>query len=150
LVGGGGNDLLRGGAHSDTLFGGNNNDTLYGDSGNDLLDGGGGEDLLLGGPGNDSLRGRADDDTLTGGDGADRFVFGNGDDRDQITDFQNNTDTIALDDNLWNGNLTASEVVNQFGSVVNGNAVLDFGGGDVLTIEGVTNLNILVDDIAIF
>jgi hypothetical protein len=76
-------------------------------------------------------------------------VFGNGDDRDQITDFQNNTDTIALDDNLWAGNLTQQQVVNQFGSIVNGNAVLDFGGGAVLTIEGVTNLNILVDDIAI-
>ena len=57
LIGGPGNDTLRGGAGSDILVGG---------AGNDILSGGGGRDLLIGGAGADSLAGGGGDDLLVG------------------------------------------------------------------------------------
>jgi len=62
LLGGDGNDTLRGDSLSDTLKGGNGNDLLDGDAGNDLLYGGMGADTLDGGKGTDTLNGGADAD----------------------------------------------------------------------------------------
>jgi Ca2+-binding RTX toxin-like protein len=46
VVGGAGNDLIRGGlSGADTLFGGAGDDTLYGHGGDDFLDGGPGDDV---------------------------------------------------------------------------------------------------------
>ncbi len=80
LIGGDGDDELRGfagrdnvidgGAGNDTLVGSNGNDTLIGGAGNDLLEGGAGDDLLIAGPGTDTLR---------GGSGSDTYRFGLGD-----------------------------------------------------------------------
>ena len=52
---------------ADFLIGGTGNDVLRGDAGEDFLDGGTGNDTLIGGQGAD---------LLTGGVGADTFVFG--------------------------------------------------------------------------
>ncbi len=50
-------------------------DELMGGPGNDTLRGLGGRDVLMGGPGDDVLIGGGGGDFLTGGAGADRFVF---------------------------------------------------------------------------
>ena len=80
LIGGEGNDELRGfagrdnvidgGAGNDTLVGSAGNDTLLGGTGDDLLEGGAGDDLLIAGPGTDTLR---------GGSGSDTYRLGLGD-----------------------------------------------------------------------
>ena len=57
LVGGAGNDTLRGGGGVDVLLGGADNDTLTAGSGRSLLVGGSGEDTLTGGTGDDILIG---------------------------------------------------------------------------------------------
>ncbi|MGB7319403.1 MAG: S8 family serine peptidase [Planktotalea sp.] len=149
LKGGGGNDTVEGGKGADVIKGQDGADVLKGHNADDTLSGGAGADKLLGGNGNDKLSGGTGNDSLTGGAHADRFVFNNKDDKDSITDFENNLDTIVLNDNLWSGTKTASDVLNDFGSIVGGNAVLNFGGGDILTIENVTNLGLLGNDIEI-
>lgn len=83
LVGGEGDDTLEGGSQDDTLEGGAGNDTLDGGSNADYLMGGSGDDSLAGGTGNDTLAGGLGNDTLVGGDGADTYVYTGG--QDEIT-----------------------------------------------------------------
>ena len=122
LIGGAGNDLLRGGSHSDRLVGQDGDDTLEGLAGNDRifggrgadqLDGGDGDDFLRGqheadsisgGSGNDTLNGEAGDDSLYGGDGDDVLRGGSGNDHaageagaDRVYG-QSGTDALCSDD----------------------------------------------------
>jgi Ca2+-binding RTX toxin-like protein len=89
IVGGDGNDTLKGFTGNDTIFGGrghdflygnwgidwlygdDDNDTLYGDEHNDALDGQRGNDTLYGGTGHDGMVGNEGIDSLVGGDGRD-------------------------------------------------------------------------------
>lgn len=126
--GSGGNDWLYGGNGRDWLLGGNNADHLLGESGNDRLYGGDGSDQLSGGIGND---------ILTGDDGADRFVFRNGGDADRITDFDRGEgDKLLLSSDLWTGTRTAQQIADSAQSTSAG-LVLNFGGGDTLTLVGI-------------
>ena len=59
---------------------------IIGGSGDDTLRGGSNRDTLIGGEGDDLLVGRGGRDTLTGGAGGDRFRFNNKE-RDKVTDF---------------------------------------------------------------
>lgn len=140
MTGKGGNDMLKGLGGKDDLSGDGGADRLYGGGGRDKLDGGAGRDRLDGGKGND---------VLTGGGGPDKFVFANKGGRDTIRDFQDNVDTILLDDALWGGGLSVKQVLKQFGSVVDGDVVLDFGKHE-LTIDGLDDLAALRNDIDIF
>ncbi|MCA0873447.1 hypothetical protein LCL97_21665 [Seohaeicola saemankumensis] len=157
LNGNSGNDTLEGGAGDDTLNGGIGRDTLNGGGGDDVLNGNNGFDTLIGGTGNDTLNGHfgndtlngsAGNDTMTGGLGFDLFIFNGG--TDEITDFTDDQDTVRLDDALWTGTLSVQDVIDTYASVVGTNTVFDFGGGNLLTLTGVTDLNSLTDDIAIF
>lgn len=133
-------DSLRGDGAGNKLYGQDGNDTLYGRNGNDTLSGGGDDDILSGGAGNDAM---------IGGLGADQFVFDGGSDR--IIDFVDNVDTVRLDDALWGGGvLTGAQIVSTYGGVVAGNAVLDFGGGDVLSFIGLATPTALENDITVF
>jgi hypothetical protein len=67
VIGGAGDDLLRGDGAANVLVGGPGNDILVGGAGNDTLIGGDGRDILIGGLGSDTLLGGADDDVLIGG-----------------------------------------------------------------------------------
>jgi Ca2+-binding RTX toxin-like protein len=100
-------DVLLGSAYADGLVGYAGDDRMNGGSGDDLLVGGRGDDRIAGGGGSDDLRGQAGrdalaggrgDDRLAAGDGADLFVFGGDDGTDQILDFRNRLDKIAIDD----------------------------------------------------
>lgn len=94
----GGNDTLRGAAASERLQGDGGSDLIIGRAGNDTLQGEGGADTVQGDAGNDLIEGGAENDRLTGGAGADRFEFSDADGRDTITDFQDRSDRIVIDD----------------------------------------------------
>ncbi|WP_083780874.1 calcium-binding protein [Roseovarius nubinhibens] len=158
LYGGSGADHMKGGTGRDHLDGSSGNDSLYGNAGNDTLIGGSGRDVLNGGGENDVLRGGNDrdllhgstgNDVLTGGAAEDRFVFRDGWDRDRITDFNKSQDTLLLDNNLWSGSLSTSQVVSRFAKDTGSNVVFDFGGGDTLTLQGVGSISGLSDAIDI-
>ena len=76
---------------------------------------------------------------LTGGNGADEFVFDAGQDR--ITDLSLLVDRIELDAAaLAIAGLDGAAVVAGFADVTAEGTVLSFETGDVLTLEGITNL----------
>ncbi|MBU0779628.1 MAG: peptidase, partial [Alphaproteobacteria bacterium] len=86
---------------------------------------------------------------MIGGGGIDHFVFSGGD--DMIVDFQDNTDTIFIVSyQIGNHkiNLTMSDVMD-IGKIVNGDAVFDFGHGDILTLQGVNALDLLANELII-
>lgn len=143
LLGGDGHDLLDGGDQIDLLAGNQGNDRLLGGLGGDTLYGGGGNDTLSGGAGSDVLAGGAGNDRLTGGAGADRFEFVMGFQADRITDLDR-SDQIVISGHMLAGMSGASpdNIVNslvQFAEIIDGSLVLDFGSGDLIVIEGVTN-----------
>ena len=47
-------------------------------------------------------------------------------------------DRLELDDALWGSTLTTAQVVANFAHVVAAGVSLDFGGGDVLMLAGLT------------
>lgn len=129
---------------SDRLYGNEVNNTLRGYGGHDQLFGRAGNDRLEGGAGRDRLDGDAGRDLLFGGAGADVFHFDRGDDIDTIRDFQDNLDTIQLDNFGYRNVRDALTDARQVGSDV----VFDFGGGDTLRVEDAT-LNQLVNDLVL-
>ena len=128
-VTGQGRDLIQG---VEGIEGSLRADRLIGNSGHNRLIGLGGNDRLVGGGGND---------TLTGGTGADRFVFSAG--RDLITDFSlAQGDRLLLDSSvlrLLRGHSVA-EIVSDWGERAGQDMRLDFGGGRVVTIDGISSL----------
>jgi Ca2+-binding RTX toxin-like protein len=101
VLGAGDGIAVLGTAGGDTLQGGTGYDVIYGYAGADDLRGNGGGDLIRGYAGNDTLDGGLGNDTLTGGLDADSFVFSTalgGTNIDSITDFAAATDSIRLED----------------------------------------------------
>lgn len=147
LEGGDGADYLEGKGAKDLLKGGGQADTLIGNNGEDTLDGGGGNDLLQAGGGDDTLDGGTGNDTLTGNAGQDCFLFTGGD--DVITDFKNDADRLLFDAALWGGAaLEAEEILDTYGSYAAGTVVFTFAAAS-LTLEGLSGLEILQDDIGL-
>lgn len=137
LEGGNGNDHLYGGDGQDSLFGQAGDDRLFGTEGNDWLYGGEGNDFLYGGIHRNTLEGGAGDDTLFGGAGPDTFLFAEG--TDEIIEFEANRDIIVLDSHLWNGTLAPSDIGFLFASTNADGILLDFGDGNQLQINGVSD-----------
>jgi serralysin len=155
FIAGAGNDRVQGNGAAnrlagqegrDKLLGAGGKDTLLGNAGRDKLLGGAGGDTLNGGSGNDRLNGQAGNDTLTGGKGRDVFIFNAG--HDTITDFRSGRDSILLDDGFWTADLGARDVVDQFASIVAGDAVFAFDDGSTLTVQNIAALDQLYTDIA--
>ncbi|WP_299751795.1 calcium-binding protein [uncultured Tateyamaria sp.] len=165
-------DVVRGGTGDDVLTGNSGNDTLYGDVGNDTLEGGIGADVLEGGTGDDSIRGlngfdvlvggadndylegNSGNDTLDGGTGNDRMRGGQGADvfvfnfgNDLIRDYSPIVDTLEIEASLLTETTPRGSDLANYSSVVNGNVVLDFGGGNSLTLNNVTYVDILFDNV---
>ena len=124
------------GTGSITFNGGVGNDTFTGFNGNDILNGGAGSDTLNGGAGNDIINGGTGDDLIifTPGGGADiiqNFSAGLGSE-DQI-------DLTAFDVAIASAAIAGAT---QAGA----DTVLDFGGGDTLTLVGITSTALHSDD----
>jgi Ca2+-binding RTX toxin-like protein len=130
---------LAGSSYDDRISGDNADNQLFGRDGADRLFGRDGDDYLNGGAHGDRLAGGAGDDTLRGGTHADTFVFNDG--ADVIEDFNfAHRDVIALDATaLGLSGQTAAQIVADYGSIVGGQVVLDFGA-DSLTIESLSDL----------
>ncbi len=123
------------------------NDSLAGDAGGNRIDGNGGDDIIQGLDGDDQLIGDRGDDLLIGGAGNDTFLYFAGDNADVIADFEagaGSDDAIRLF-NLGPAFDTFAEVLAAT-SDVGGDAVIDFGGGDQITLQGVTTANLHQDD----
>jgi Ca2+-binding RTX toxin-like protein len=157
IMAGAGDDTVTGGDGDDTLLGRGGNDSLHGDTGADMLLGGAGDDTLSGGSGQDLLRGGDGDDTISGGAGddilygdagADEFIFDGG--SDVIADFEQGEDHITLDPDLWTGLTSAADLLLIYGTLDGTQMTIDFGDGDVLIIEDVTDVSTLADDISLF
>lgn len=141
LDGNGGGDKLYGNGGHDELDGGSGNDLLEGGSGNDDLDGGFGADRLFGGSGNDELDGDSGNDVLYGGKGADRFIFDENAGRDVIKDFKVGADRIEIDIDGLNG-FAGLKITDN----AKGHAVIDFGGGESVTLKGVAKASLGASD----
>ena len=148
LYGGQGADLLYGNQAGDRMWGNLDADTLYGGQGDDLLYGNEAGDLLRGNDGNDRLYGGQEADTLSGdgGDdglwgclGADRFVFADGSGADAIFDFSRaEGDVIAVAAGVnGTGIGEAGDLLARLASDSAGDAVLDLGAGNSVTLVGV-------------
>ncbi|MEJ6398388.1 calcium-binding protein [Yoonia sp. 208BN28-4] len=129
-----GNDDMHGTSGNNTLNSYGGNDTLFGLSGDDRLNGGSGMDFFDGGGGKD---------TLTGGADADTFHFDRGEGDDIIKDFENNIDTIELDNFS-----TFSDAAGALTFAVNtsgGDVFFDFGSDGTLLVENTTKGFLLND-----
>ncbi|MEO7691517.1 MAG: calcium-binding protein, partial [Sphingomonas sp.] len=116
-----GNDTLSG---IENLSGSLFNDTLTGDAVANILSSGAGDDILNGGAGAD---------ILLGGSGADKFVFDLGTGQDTVGDFVSGSDKLDLSA-FGFADFTAVQAATHD---VGGNAVIDLGGGDTVTLTGV-------------
>lgn len=144
-------DSLLGNKGANTLNGLDGNDILSGGRGADRLNGGAGDDIMKGGAGQDRITASAGWDRLWGGDGADDFVFSGNFSREVIRDFSvGEGDDLLLDNSLWSGNLTATQIVSRFADVVRGDVVLDFGQNETITLDGVATVSGLASAITIF
>lgn len=153
LTGGGGDDSLYGGGANDTLSGGSGNDKLEGAGGDDTLGGEAGADSLDGGTGNDSLDGGADGDSLAGGLGADSIAGGDGTD---VADYSSalvpvtvNPNGAADDGAAGEGDNVAGDVEGATGGIDDdlligsGNGTLNGGSGDDI-LDGGAGSNSLI------
>ena len=108
-----------------------NNDRLTGGAGNETLEGGAGEDWLRGGAGTD---------TLIGGAGRDTFIANPGMAVDIVNDFVRGEDRINVA--LFGTMLPAWDVLRAHISYSGGDALIDFGAGDVFRVRGIS-VNVL-------
>jgi Ca2+-binding RTX toxin-like protein len=122
---------------------GNKNINATGNGAGNLLYGNEGDNVLKGGGGTDYLRGFGGDDTLEGGNGQDYFVF-NRAGVDRITDFADMTDLVSIAGVTSQSDFDALNI-----KQVNGDTVINFGGGDKVIIEDLLKSNFTYDDIAV-
>ncbi|MDJ0862646.1 MAG: calcium-binding protein [Gammaproteobacteria bacterium] len=138
IFGGKGNDILWGGQHDDIILGNLGNDIIFANLGNDVVFGGQGADYIHGGSGNDTLYGNKGNDTLIGGLGNDKFVFGpeSGNDRIEGYEGAGNAlgDEILISSAIMDSDQEVLDAVSEDGD---GNAVIDLGGGNDITLVGV-------------
>ena len=124
--------------------GSSGDDVFTGYSKDDIISGGAGNDTLSGAGGNDTLYGGEGDDTLHGGAGNDTFVY-DGQGADVIlAGFEAGAaseDVIQITKGFTNfaGVVAAT-------TDVGGNAVIDFGNGNTLTVTGVSKASLHADD----
>ncbi|MDB5678844.1 Calx-beta domain-containing protein [Sphingomonas bacterium] len=175
LDGGGGGDVLRGAAGNDTYIvrdatdrivenDGNGSDivkaavsyTLASDASIETLrtiddsattaidlTGNSHTTLIVGNAGTNHLTGGSGDETLTGGGGADVFVFaGTGVGHDTVGDFASGTDRLDL--TAYFADFTTFQAATHD---VGGNAVIDLGNGETVTLSGVLSAQIQSGDV---
>ena len=155
LFGGQGEDHISGGADGDFLMGNRDADIVHGNAGwdivygnqqNDTIFGGAGNDTLYGGQNEDMLDGGSGDDALHGNLGGDQFIFRSNSGVDVIHDFVAGTDTIVVSTGINGLQVTEpGDLSTRISSDALGNAVIDFGEGNVVTIDGLNAQDLLSD-----
>jgi Ca2+-binding RTX toxin-like protein len=135
LKGDGGDNGLSGGPGADLVQGHGGNDSLGGDDGDDRLEGGAGGDAMDGGPGDDLLFGGFESDAYEGGAGTDTADFS-----DATTPVSVTLNGAADDGRGGEGDNVAGTIESLIGGLDDdrlnandGNGILQGGGGnDVL------------------
>jgi len=140
-------DTLLGDANIDHLLGLGGNDILIATTGNEILEGGKGNDQLIGGDGDNVLSGGAGNDTITagrgsdimiGGSGHDTFVFNGHGGNDTIVDFTPGEDLIQVRYHVNGSNIgNAADLAFRTHNDTYGNAVVDLGNHETVTLIGV-------------
>jgi Ca2+-binding RTX toxin-like protein len=110
-----------------------------------VLDGGAGNDVIIGSDGDDVLIGGDGDDVLIGGLGNDIFDFGPGDDI-EIQGFVAGAATEDRIDLRGLAGVTGFDWVLAHAQDVHGNAVIDLGGDQEMTIADVSVASLHADD----
>ncbi len=176
ILGNAGNDSIFGGGAAvdpndtaDIIYGGNGSDYILGNGGNDTIYGGGaqadptdGPDTIYGGLGNDYIisnggadfvAGQEGNDTIYGGVGNDIFYFASLHGADVLGAFDTPGavlgDIFQIVSNInGSGITTAAGVLSHIG-YSGGNAVIDFGAGQSVTILGIAANSLTADDFTI-
>ena len=164
VYGGAGDDLVYGGTENDGVFAGIGNDTAAGGAGDDQIGVGRGDDQVAAGAGADTIYGADGNDTIFAAGGADSVFGGSGDDQiylggadgardvynstadngdDILFGFENGTDLLNL---TANGLSDFGAVQARLGQDAAGNATIDLGNGDILTLRGITQAQIDAGD----
>ncbi|UVC12544.1 hypothetical protein IHQ71_30400 (plasmid) [Rhizobium sp. TH2] len=99
-----------------------------------------GNDIILGRGGDDSLDGKAGSDILSGGQGNDTFIFAAGYGKDTIRDFDADGG-VGFQDLISATFGDVDEIVKS-----GKNTIIDFGGGDTLTLLNINPTKIDVTD----
>jgi Ca2+-binding RTX toxin-like protein len=89
---------------------------IFGGAGSDIIDGGGGNDMLSGGSGNDT------------------FVFTGGGGQDVVMDFKQGDDILQIARNINGLNISNAADLAARVHDIGGNAVIDLGNGDTVTL----------------
>ena len=153
IYGNHGGDSITGARGNDTIFAGQDDDTVFGGFGDDVLNGNRNNDRIEGGGGDDTINGGFGNDTLTGDSGNDRFVFTSDSGNDVITD---EFVTLLFDRFLIQSNIngtgitTGAEMLTRITNNAAGQAVIDFGGGNTVTFEGVQENYFISSDFEFF
>ncbi|AFM26137.1 calcium-binding protein [Desulfomonile tiedjei] len=117
-------DVLYGYYYSSDLIDGfEGADELYGSGGNDTLNGGEGDDKIFGGSGDDVLQGGSGNDYIEDLSGSDTYLFGRGSGQDKIVDndtVQGNIDTVLLDPNVQDSDITLKRGGNDLYVLIDG------------------------------
>lgn len=119
---------------SNIIIGSKKSDDISGAAGADIIKAGRGDDFVDGGIGKDALWGNG---------GSDVFTFAEGYGKDRIMDF----DADGGDGSQDLLSATFADIISK--TTVNGNAVLDFDNGDILTIIGVKAKDIDATDFVV-
>jgi Ca2+-binding RTX toxin-like protein len=136
-------ERIRGTDFDDSMTGNAGNVRLEGRGGDDFLAAGSGGNDLHGGDGDDTLVSGAGGDALEGGSGGDLFVITAGGSFVYISDFEIGIDTLDL------SGFARADALAAISGAQSGSAILTFGDGTVLTIEGnnVSPETLSLDDI---
>jgi Ca2+-binding RTX toxin-like protein len=168
VLGGSGNDLIRagdgdnrylGGSGSDDVTFGNGNNTVVfgrgvtstahlGDGRNYVVCGqgtdtvflGSGNDTVYGGAGHAVIHAGSGHDILVAGTGADTFVFEDGGGAALVKHFKEGVDTLLIARHVNGLDLSsAADLVSHVSSDGDGNAVIDLGHGETITLAQVSS-----------
>ncbi len=110
--------------------------------------GGDGNDEIFGNASDNSIRGMRGEDQILGGAGDDTFRFDTGDGKDTIIDFAAGAGSDDAIDLRFHSAATSLVQMQDQGTIVQEElgAVIDFGGGDVLTLLDVKASHLHSDD----
>ena len=105
-----------------------------------------GIDILLGGAGNDVLDGEQGNDQVIGGDGDDTYIYRPGSAADTFNSFVAGLNTDDHVDISAFTSITSFAQVLSLATQVGEDTVIDFGGGDVLTLANVLKNSLAEED----
>ena len=117
------------------IYNGDDNDNTYtGTAGADTINGLGGDDTLYGGAGADTIAGGTGNDYLEGDNGADTYVFSKGGGRDWINNYHSDSGAVSADTARFT-DVASTDVTKLFQDGNSNNLILQYGGGDQITVE---------------